>query len=110
MPREYFLLLSSFLVSPAVATPSHSLAAQAPQVIAADQAGALTLSDAKALVARSLLESGQRMVRVGHAEFDGNGNVVVELVTQEGLPFRHVLVDGKTHELVAAKNHHTLNG
>jgi hypothetical protein len=112
MPREYFLLLSSFLISPALTTPNHALAAaaHAPQIIAADQTGALTLGDAKALVARSLLESGQRMVRVGHAEFDGNGNVVVELVTQEGIPFRHVLVDGKTHELLAAKNRHTLNG
>jgi hypothetical protein len=110
MPREYFLLLSSFLISPAVITPGHALAAKAPQVIAADRANPLTLADAKALVARSLLESGQRMVRVGHAEFDGNGNVVVELVTQEGIPFRHVLVDGKTHALAAGNDRHTLNG
>jgi hypothetical protein len=110
MPREYFLLLSSFLVSPAIATPSHALAAEAPQVIVAEQPGALTLADAKAVVARSLLASGQRMVRVGHAEFDGNGNVVVELVTQEGMPLKHVLVDGKTRALVDAKNRHTLNG
>jgi hypothetical protein len=110
MPREYFLLLSSFLISPAVPTPSHALATETPQVIAADQAGALTIAEAKALVARSLLEIGQRMVRVGQAEFDGNGNVVVQLVSQEGIPFKRVLVDGKTHMLVGTQNRHTLNG
>jgi hypothetical protein len=110
MPREYFLLLSTFLISPAVTVPSHALAAEAPQVIAQAEASALTIAEAKALVARSLLDIGQRMVRVGHAEFDGNGNVVVQLVTQEGVPFRRVVVDGKTHTLVAAKDRHTLNG
>jgi len=110
MPREYFLLLSSFLISPAVTMPSHALAAETPQIIAADEASPLTITEAKTVVARSLLASGQRMVRVGNAEFDGKGNVVVQLVTQEGLPFRHVLVDGKTHTLVAAESRHTLNG
>ena len=110
MPREYFLLLSSFLISPAVSTPSHALAAETPQVITADEASPLTIAEAKALVARSLLDIGQRMVRVGHAEFDGNGNVVVQLVSQEGMPLRRVLVDGKTHALVEANNRHTLNG
>jgi hypothetical protein len=109
MPRDYFLLLSTFLISPAIATPSHAIAAEAPQIVA-EETSALTITEAKSVVARSLLTSGQRMIRVGRAEFDGNGNVVVELVTQEGLPFRHVLVDGKTHDLVAAQNRHTLNG
>ena len=109
MPREYFLLLSSFMISPAVTMPSHALAAETPQVIAAE-ASTLTIAEATALVARSLLDIGQRMVRVGHAEFDGNGNVVVQLVSQEGLPLRRVLVDGRTHTLVAAKDRHTLNG
>jgi hypothetical protein len=109
MPRDYFLLLSSFLISPAVATPNHAVAAEAPGIVS-ENSGALTITEAKSVVARSLLASGQRMVRVGGAEFDGKGNVVVQLVTQEGLPFRHVLVDGKTHELVAAENRHTLNG
>ena len=110
MPREYFLLLSTFLISPAVSMPSHALAAETPQVIVADEARPLTIAEAKALVARSLLDIGQRMVRVGPAEFDGNGNVVVQLVSQEGIPFRKFLVDGKTHTLVAAKDRHTLNG
>jgi hypothetical protein len=110
MPREYFLLLSTFLISPAVTVPSHALAAETPQVIVADEAGALTITEAKALVARSLLDIGQRMVRVGHAEFDGNGNVIVQLVSQEGIPLRRVLVDGKTHTLVAAQHRHTMNG
>jgi hypothetical protein len=110
MPREYFLLLSTFLISPAVSMPSHALAAETQQIIAADEASPLTIAEAKATVARSLLDIGQRMVRVGHAEFDGNGNVEVQLVSQEGIPFRRVVVDGKTHTLVAAKDRHTLNG
>jgi hypothetical protein len=110
MPREYFLLLSSFLISPAITVPSHGLAAETPQIVAADEVSPLTIAEAKAVVARSLLDIGQRMVRVGHAEFDGNGNVVVQLVSQEGIPLRRVVVDGKTHTLVAAQNRHTLNG
>ena len=109
MPRDYFLLLSTFLISPVITTPSHAIAAETPQIVA-DETAALTITEAKAVVSRSLLASGQRMVRVGGAEFDGKGNVVVQLITQEGLPFRHVLVDGKTHELVASKDRHTLNG
>jgi len=109
MPRDYFLLLSSFLISPAVAAPGHAIAAEAPQIVAEDS-GVLTITEAKTVVARSLLATGQRMVRVGKAEFDGNGNVVVQLVTQEGLPFRHVTVDGRTHTVVAAQDRHTLNG
>lgn len=110
MPREYFLLLSTFLISPAITMPSHALAAEKPLVVAADEAGPLTIAEAKALVARSLLEHGQRMVRVSGADFDGKGNVVVQLVSQEGMPFRHVVVDGKTHAIVDAGNRHTLNG
>lgn len=109
MPREYFLLLSTFLISPAVSLPSHALASETMQVTA-DAAGPLTIAEAKAVVSRSLLASGQRMVRIGGAEFDGKGNVVVQLITQEGLPFRHVTVDGRTHALVAAQDRHTLNG
>jgi hypothetical protein len=109
MPRDYFLLLSSFLISPAIAMPGHAVAAEAPQIVA-QEATALTIAEAKTVVSRSLLASGQRMVRVGGAEFDGKGNVVVQLITQEGLPFRHVLVDGRTHALVASKDRHTLNG
>ena len=109
MPRDYFLLLSTFLISPVIAAPSHAIAAETPQSVA-ENSGALTITEAKSVVARQLLASGQRMVRVGAAEFDANGNVVVQLVTQEGLPFRHVLVDGRTHALVAAQDRHTLNG
>ena len=107
MPREYFLLLSTFLIAPVTATAAEPHTAQ---VIASDHSGALTLSDAKALVARSLLDSGQRMVRVGHAEFDSEGNVLVEVVTIQGLPIRHVLIDGKTHQLAATKNRNRNNG
>jgi hypothetical protein len=107
MPREYFLLLSSFLIAPVAATAAEP---HLTQMIASDQNGALTLSDAKALVAHSLLDSGQRMVRVGHAEFDADGNVLVEVVTIQGLPIRHVLVDGKTHQLAAVKSHNRNSG
>jgi hypothetical protein len=110
MPRDYFLLLSSLLISPAVITPPHATAATVPTTVIAQTAGPLTIAEAKTVVARSLLATGQRMVRVGSAEFDGQGNVVVQLTTQEGLPFRHVVVDGRTHALVAARDRHALNG
>ncbi len=61
-------------------------------------------------MARSLLESGQRTVRVGHAEFDTAGNVVVEVVTIQGVPLRHVLVNGKTHRFAAVKTHGDYKG
>jgi hypothetical protein len=62
--------------------------------------GRLTLTEARHLVARSLLETGQRMVRVDHADYTGNGNVLVDVVTVQGTLFRHVVVDGKTHRIV----------
>ena len=59
MPRDYFLLLSTFLISPVITTPSHAIAAEAPQIVA-EEAATLTITEAKAVVSRSLLASGQR--------------------------------------------------
>ena len=107
MRIEYFVVLGSLLLTPFPATAAEPHPAQ---VVEANQAGPLTLTDARQLVARSLLESGQRMVRVGRAEFDGNGNVLVEIVTIQGVPFRHVLVDGTTRQLAAAKGRSASKG
>jgi hypothetical protein len=53
----------------------------------------LTLNGAKMIVSQKLAADGQRTVCPGRAEFDGNGNVLVEIVSAaEGIPLRHVLV------------------
>jgi hypothetical protein len=90
MRSEYFLILGSLLV--------------APMAAATEDAGRLTLTEAKAVVSRALLDNGQRMARVDHADYAGNGNVVVDVVTTQGIPLRHVLVDGKTHQIAAPKS------
>ncbi len=107
MRIEYFVVLSSLLLTP---FPVMAAEPHPAQVVEANQAGPLTLTGAKQLVARSLLESGQRMVRVGRAEFDGNGNVVVEVVTIQGVPLRHVLVDGTTRQFAAVKGRSASKG
>lgn len=107
MRIEYLVVLSSLFLTPFPATAAES---HPVQVVEAAQAGPLTLTGAKQLVSRSLLESGQRMVRVGRAEFDGNGNVLVEIVTIQGVPFRHVLVDGTTRQLAAVKGRTAAKG
>jgi uncharacterized protein YegL len=48
--------------------------------------------------------SGERMVRIGDVTYDGGGNVIVDIVTVQGISVRHVLVDGKTHQIAAARS------
>lgn len=100
--RGGFLPLLGFIV---LITPIGALASQSRPfpLISADQPGPLTLTGAKQVVAQSLLRSGERLLRIGHAEFDGHGNVIVEVQTIQGIPFRHVLVDGQTHEVAATR-------
>ncbi len=102
MRTEYFLFLGSLLIGPAAL--AGGLADYRPiQLVPTDDVGRLTLSEARHLVARSLLETGEKMVRVEHADYTGDGSVMVDVVTVQGVLFRHVLVDGKTHQIVPAK-------
>lgn len=64
----------------------------APAQMVAAQGEPLTITSAKQMVSQQLAASGQRNLRPGHAEFDGNGNVTVDLVSQQGLTVGHVVV------------------
>ena len=98
MSSKYLLLLGSLLLAPTVA-----VAAEPAQVVASDQSGPLTLTEAKQIVAKALDANGERLARVGKAEFVGNGNVQVQVLTFQGLPLRTVLVDATTRQLAAAR-------
>jgi len=100
MNRIYVYLLGSVLaVSAAAAHGAEPSVAR----LATDASAPLTLTSAKQIVDQSLRDNGERQFRAGRAEFDGQGNVLVEIVSFQGLPYRHVLVDGHTHQLLAAK-------
>ena len=62
-----------------------------------------TLAGAKQAVTRWLADHGERQLRTGRAEFDGDGNIAVEIVTIQGIPVRHVTVDGKTRAIAVAQ-------
>ena len=99
MQRTFFYLLGATLLVAAAAN-----AAERPAtVIESTIAGPLTLTGAKQIVSQSFQDSGQHQFRAGRAEFDGNGNVLVEIVSLQGVAYGHVLVDGQTHRLAAAK-------
>ena len=61
----------------------------------------LTLASAKQFVARWLNGQGEQRLRPGHAEFDRDGNVAVEVVSAEGIAVGRVMVDGKTGSVAA---------
>jgi hypothetical protein len=68
-------------------------AASAPNaLIAQDAAKPLTLTAAKHQVNDWLNASGHGALRAGEAEFDGHGNVKVEVDNGSGQPYTHVLV------------------
>ena len=96
MSSKYLLLLGSLLLAPTVA-----IAAEPAQVVAGNQSGPLTLTEAKQIVAKALDASGERQLRPGRAEFAGNGNVLVQVVNAMNLPIREVLVDAATRQLAA---------
>jgi hypothetical protein len=75
----------------------------ATTVIAADAAQPLTLTAAKQIVARRLAETGKSKLRPGRAEFDGDGNVSVEIVNIGGLPISHVLVNAKSGQVTDSR-------
>jgi hypothetical protein len=62
-----------------------------------------TLTSAKQAVTRWLADNGERQLHAGRAEFDGNGNITVEVVTIQGIAVRHVTVDGKSRAVVVAQ-------
>jgi hypothetical protein len=62
-----------------------------------------TLTGAKQAVTRWLADNGERQLRTGRAEFDSDGDIAVEVVTIQGIPVRHVTVDGKTRAIAVAQ-------
>src|SRR6185312_6459877 len=90
------LLAGLLLLAPA-------LAAAEPVRIAEAGETQPTLTGAKQAVTRWLADNGERQFRAGRAEFDANGNMAVEVVTLQGIPVRHVTVDGKTRAVAVAQ-------
>lgn len=88
----------------AVSGPAiRSLAAE-PAIMAEDGATApITLAGAKQAVSHYLNDNGQRQLRVGRAEFDRDGNITVEIVSLQGIPVRHVVVDAKSGAIADAR-------
>jgi len=76
----------------AISVASYAHAAPVVAEITGVSGEALTLSSAKRLVSDQLAADGRRAMRPGKAEFDGDGNVRVEIVNQDGLAIAHVLV------------------
>jgi hypothetical protein len=96
-------LAAAFLFVP-LGIAAHPVAAAETLRIAEDNGGtALTLTGAKQAVARFLADSGQHQLRIGSAAFDREGNVMVEIVSIQGIPLRHVVVDAKSGAIADAR-------
>ena len=95
------------LVAAAFAVCITTAAYAAPATeIAGDLGQPVTLTSAKKMVSDKLAASGQRSVQPGHAEFDADGNVRVDVVNQVGLTVGHMLVhanDGMVTDADAGK-------
>jgi hypothetical protein len=76
----------------AVCITSAAYAAPATNEMAAELGQPLTLTTAKKMVSDKLAAAGQRFVQPGHAEFDSDGNVHVDIVNQTGLTIGHMIV------------------
>jgi predicted phage tail protein len=76
----------------AVCVTGAAYAAPSTNEMAADLGQTLTLSSAKKMVSDKLAAAGQRSVQPGHAEFDSDGNVHVDIVNQVGLTIGHMIV------------------
>ncbi len=81
------------------ASPEHIRIADGDSVVP------LTIAGAKQRVAKVLSDNGEYLLRAGHAEFDHNGNVTVEVVTFQGIPLRHVVVEANSGRVVDARSH-----
>src|ERR1700738_4031308 len=94
MNRFTSSLIVGFLVLPvgagAIAAPNR------PVRIADDGGVPLTLASAKQRVTKALVDNGERLLRAGRAECDSDGNVTVEVVTLQGIPLRHVIVEARS--------------
>jgi hypothetical protein len=96
--------LSSVALAGVLLLASATLATAEPIRIA-DAGGVQppTLTSAKQAVTRWLTDNGERQLRAGSAEFDGNGSIAVEVVNSQGLPVRHFVVDGRTRSIAVAQ-------
>jgi len=90
MSRIPTIVAAAFAV--AISAASYAHAAPAVTEIAGAPGQTLTLTSAKQMVSAQLAANGQRSLRPGSAEFDGDGNVRVEIVSVQGLAVAHVLV------------------
>ena len=75
-----------------ICTAAYAPAAPATSQLTIAQGEPLTIASAKQRVAEQLASAGQRNLHPGHAELDANGNVTVDLVSQDGLTMGHVVV------------------
>ena len=116
MRRKYFLILGSLLIAPVAAGaadggPVRLAANDRPfSLLPSEPAGRLTVTEARNLVAHWLQANGQQTVRIGTAVYDGGGNVLVDIVTAQGVLIRQILVDGRTHQIAETKNRHEDEG
>jgi hypothetical protein len=92
-------LLAGFLLL----APAFAMAAEPVRIADAGGMQMPTLTSAKQAVTSWLADKGERTLRAGRAEFDGNGNIAVEVVTLQGIPVRHVTVDGRTRAVAVAQ-------
>ena len=99
--------IASLLTASLIALTSVSAVAAPQTLTVADSE--LSLSGAKHIVADYLKDSGNRTLKVGRAEFTRNGNVDVEIVTLQGIPLKHVVVDGKSGDIADARTHAPLS-
>jgi hypothetical protein len=95
--------LSSIVLAAVLLFASAGLAAEPIRIADAGSIQPPTLTSAKQAVTRWLVDNGERQLRAGSAEFDGNGNIAVEVVNIQGLPVRHFVVDGKTRAVAVAQ-------
>jgi hypothetical protein len=104
MVRFPTLVATAFAVC--ITTAAYAHAAPATSEIAGDLGQSLTLTSAKKMVSDKLAASGQRTMQPGHAEFDTDGNVHVDIVNSMGLTVSHVVVhanDGQITDANAGK-------
>ena len=107
MRREYFLILSILLIAP---MPAGAASERPFSLVPSEPAGRLTTIEARNLVAHWLQASGQQSVRIGTVVYDGGGNVLIDLVTAQGVLIRQILVDGRTHQIAETQDRHADKG